>query len=267
MDDGAKRIDQALDRFLPSPEVRPGVLHEAMRYAVLSGGKRFRPLLCLAASEAVGGSQDQALVPAAAIELLHAYTLVHDDLPAMDDDDLRRGRPTVHIQYGEANAILAGDALQTLAFEVMGSTGNSELVVRLAQATGSQGTVAGQVEDMAFIETANKETLEFIHLTKTASLISVSAEIGGLVGGGSEAEVNALKEYGNLLGISFQLVDDVLDRESEEVSNAVAVFGLDKTRERAVSSIDESKKVLSNLSGDTKILTSLADFILSRMDA
>ncbi len=211
-------IEAALDAMLPPPaQVGAGVmaadLAAAMRYAMFPGGKRLRPLLALLGCAATGGDRARALRPAAALELLHTYSLVHDDLPCMDDDDLRRGRPTVHKGYGDATAVLAGDALLTLAFEVVAEAGG-EAVIALARAAGAAGMVGGQQADMAAEQGRGVRTLEgvaWIHDRKTAALIRASLEVGALAGGGARAGLPALREYGDLLGRAFQIADDCLD--------------------------------------------------------
>jgi geranylgeranyl diphosphate synthase type II len=212
-------IDRMLDAAIPSNSVKPAVIHRAMRYAVMSGGKRIRPILCLAASKAVCGKVNSiARHAATAIELLHTYTLIHDDLPSMDNDDFRRGKPTVHKIYGEANAVLAGDALQALAFEVIAtgaarrpSTGNL-LVRELAIAAGTRGVIGGQVEDLAFsMQPADRNTIKWIHLRKTAMLFIASFRMGGIAGGASARQMDALSVFGCNFGMAFQIIDDILD--------------------------------------------------------
>ncbi|MEO0480242.1 MAG: polyprenyl synthetase family protein [Planctomycetota bacterium] len=207
------RIEQALEEILPPADRAPSVLHEAMRYAMFPGGKRFRPLLALCAAEAGGGDPEMALRPAAALELVHTYSLVHDDLPCMDDDALRRGRPTCHVAFDEANALLAGDALLTLAFEVTAEAGGGA-VVALARAAGSLGMVGGQVEDLE-AENLGKaltlEHLERIHDGKTGALITSSLEVGLHAGGCDLSAVEEWRRFGNAVGRAFQVADDCLD--------------------------------------------------------
>ena len=212
-------VNAFLDRALP-PETGPAAtLASAMRYAVLGGGKRIRPALAMASAMAVGGERRNALPAAAALEMIHTYSLIHDDLPCMDDDDLRRGQPTVHVRYGEAIAVLAGDALHTLAFEtVAGSGAPPEVrlgcVARLAAAAGPAGMVGGQVLDMeAETRTPDARGLEAIHRGKTGALISASVALGALSGGGSVRQADALAAFGRELGLVFQIVDDLLDEE------------------------------------------------------
>ncbi len=207
-------IEEALESILPTADREPTRLHAAMRHAMFPGGKRFRPLLGLAGAAATGGDLRRALRPAAALELVHTYSLVHDDLPCMDDDDLRRGRPTCHIAFDEATAVLAGDALLTLAFEVVAEAG-AEAVVALARGAGAAGMVGGQVFDLA-AENAGAalglDGLERIHDGKTGALIIASLEVGRVAGGAGGSEVSGLlAEYGALIGRAFQVADDCLD--------------------------------------------------------
>ena len=218
--EAVRLADQALERTLPPATAWPARLHEAMRYSVFAGGKRLRPALVLAGCRAVGGSDGECASAMAAVELLHTYTLVHDDLPAMDDDDLRRGRLTCHKAYDEATAILAGDALQTLAFEALASV-SAEAVIVLARAAGSLGVVGGQQEDIDAEGSpvdgspACRARLERIHRGKTAALIRASVELGGLCGGAASGQRAALVAYGEAIGLAFQVADDVLDATAD----------------------------------------------------
>ena len=215
----AREVDAFLDRSLPRATGPAATLGSAMRYAVLGGGKRIRPALAMASAIAVGGRLQDALPVAGALEMVHTYSLIHDDLPCMDDDDLRRGQPTVHVRYGEAIAVLAGDALHTLAFDtIAGSDGPPEVrlgcVERLAAAAGPAGMVAGQVLDMeAETRTPDTRGLEAIHRGKTGALISASVALGALAGGGTVRQADALGAFGRELGLVFQIVDDLLDEE------------------------------------------------------
>ena len=217
--DCAREVDSFLDLVLPPVTGATATLASAMRYAVLGGGKRFRPALAMASATAVGGQSRDALPVASALEMVHTYSLIHDDLPCMDDDDLRRGQPTVHVRYGEAVAVLAGDALHTLAFDtISGSDGppatRLECVRRLAAAAGPDGMVGGQILDMeAETRTPDAEGLEAIHRGKTGALISASVALGALAGGGAIPQADALAAFGRELGLVFQIVDDLLDEE------------------------------------------------------
>jgi geranylgeranyl pyrophosphate synthase len=221
-EEGRARVDAALDDVLPGPEEGrddPGRLCEAMRYAVLQGGKRMRPMVVMAACRAAGGSMEAALPACCAIEVVHAYSLVHDDLPAMDDDIERRGRPTVHVAFGHANAILAGDALLTIAFEILarGAIGNPharmiEAVHRLARHAGVEGMVGGQALDLEFGQDIGElEVLERVHAWKTGGLYAASGAMGALCAGADDGCVDELERYGLAFGVAFQHADDMLD--------------------------------------------------------
>lgn len=227
-------INQGLEARLPPGTARPARLHEAMRYSVFAGGKRLRPILCIAACEACGGTAEQALSAACALELLHTYTLIHDDLPAMDNDTLRRGRPTCHIQFDEATAILAGDALLTLAFEVLANVPNigSALALELARAAGSRGVIGGQAEDLAAEgQPPDAVRVEAIHRNKTAALLRAACVMGGLCAGADSRSLEKLAVYGENTGLAFQIIDDLLD-ESATVEELGKDIGSDKAREK-----------------------------------
>lgn len=205
------KIEATLESLLPPASEAPEVLHCAMRHSMFPGGKRLRPVLTLLASRVCGGDWQNALRPAVAMECLHTYSLIHDDLPCMDDDELRRGRPTCHVAFGEANAVLAGDALQALAFEAVADAGAAAVVV-LARAAGSLGMVGGQAGDMeAESRTAELEQVRWIHDRKTGALITASLEIGAIAAGAPEAACAVVRRYGSLIGRAFQIADDVLD--------------------------------------------------------
>ena len=220
VNESCARVDAHLDAFLPAADEPPALLHEAMRYATFSGGKRLRPALVFAAAHAVGLAPERAAPLASAVELVHTYSLVHDDLPAMDDDDLRRGRPTVHIKFGEANAILVGDALLAAAFEALAAAEAPPAVVRkLAHAAGSRALVGGQVDDLAFApERASAELVRRIHERKTAALFRFSVWAPGAAAGRAAAELDSLDRFGLAYGLAFQLVDDLLDGGRDECS-------------------------------------------------
>ena len=209
-------VDSHLELFLPKAGTPPAILHEAMRYSIFAGGKRLRPALVFAATEAVGGSREDALPAACAVEMIHTYSLIHDDLPAMDDDDLRRGLPTCHKKFGEATAILAGDGLLTYAFEILTATPRAEAVADIVRAVargaGTQGMVGGQVLDL---EGEGKPptliTVAAIHAWKTAALITACCQAGALAGGATQKECEHLTAYGQNIGLAFQIVDDILD--------------------------------------------------------
>ena len=281
----ARRIDDLLEARLPAAAVRPTVLHQAMRHAVLAGGKRLRPVLCLAAAEACGGAAEAALLPGAALELLHTYTLVHDDLPAMDDDDLRRGRPTAHIAFGEANAILAGDALLTLAFGWLAECPApppwrpTDLIAELARAGGHAGVIAGQVEDLASEGvTPTAEQLQYIHTHKTGDLLVAAVRMGAMAAGADAAAVERLTRYGQTAGLAFQIADDILNATSTAAqlgkaagSDAargkmtyVALYGVEPARQEARRLVGEAVAALDGLPGEVEPLTALARHVVDR---
>lgn len=223
-------VDAALDRFLPAAKLAPTTIHEAMRYTVFAGGKRLRPVLCLAAAEACGGTAEAALAPACAVEVLHTYSLVHDDLPCMDDDDLRRGRPTCHKVFGEGMAVLCGDALLTHAFAILARApasrryGVRELVAELAATGGSTKLIGGQVMDLEGEgKSLTKSQLVRVHEAKTAALLTTSLRLGAMTANATPAKVAALTEFGRALGLAFQVIDDILDvTQSTEVLGKTA---------------------------------------------
>jgi geranylgeranyl diphosphate synthase type II len=211
-------VEAALDRHLPPAATPPRVIHEAMRYAVLGGGKRIRPILAIAAAEACGADATPFLQQIAALELIHTYSLVHDDLPALDDDDLRRGRKTTHVVFGEAMGILAGDALLTEAFAWLSAPGGSlRAIHEVAVAVDSKGMIGGQVADIEQTGSAEHtiELLQFIHENKTGKLLTASVVLGGILAGADEEKITALRRYGHAMGLAFQIVDDLLDIESD----------------------------------------------------
>lgn len=273
-----------LDALLPSEMQVPQRLHRAMRYSALAPGKRLRPALCMSACEAVGGTSLDALDAGCSAELVHCFSLIHDDLPAIDDDDLRRGRPTCHKVFGEAMAILAGDALFALAFQVASEIDAPDGRVRevtsvLARATGSAGLVGGEVLDIEGEGTEpNSETLLIIHQRKTGALITACCTMGAILGGGSAQDRLALIEYGDNVGVAFQIADDVLNVTGtpEAIGKAVgsdsamgkqtypALLGLDRANEEARRRADAALTAIESLSGDTKGLAELAMFSVER---
>ncbi len=279
------RIDSSLDRHLPKATERPSRLHEAMRYSVFAGGKRLRPILALAAAEAVGGDLEEILLPASAIEILHTYTLIHDDLPSMDDDDLRRGKPSLHVAFDEPTAILAGDALLTMSFEWMAKSEPpkpyrpNRLALELAKAAGSAGVIAGQMEDMAAEgREIDHDQLMFIHLHKTATLMRASIRIGAIAAGAKPADLDQLTMYGGDVGLAFQVTDDILDETASEEdlgkpigsdrgrnkATFVSLLGLEASRARAKELIDNAISQLAGLPGRTEPLAAIAQFVLDR---
>jgi geranylgeranyl diphosphate synthase type II len=237
---GAEVIDHALDRLLPGPDQAPVSIHRAMRHSVFAGGKRLRPVLCAEAARMIAGSLPRGVDElGAAIEMLHTYSLIHDDLPALDNDDLRRGKPTCHVVYGEAMAILAGDALQTQAYEVLARLPCSapqtvEIIRFIAQATGTvDGMIGGQVMDLEAEEhKPTAELVEAIHRAKTGALIRVSLMAGGIYAGGAEEDIQRLREFGRKAGLAFQIMDDVLD-VTQDSSQLGKTAGKDVASEKA----------------------------------
>ena len=281
-------VDARLNDLLPSDESAPESVHAALRWSVFAGGKRFRPALLIAAGESFGASDAALLDTACALELIHTYSLIHDDLPAMDDDDLRRGRPTCHVRFGEAVAILAGDALQTLAFQIVAEDEKLSTAVRvrlLSEITRASGTphgmVAGQALDLAAAShDATTDELERIHRHKTGALITVSARAGAIIAGAHErdAELEALTRYAAQLGLLFQITDDLLDvtataedlgktpGKDERASKATypALYGLDEARGLAQAAYNEACAALNEIARPTELLQAIARFILER---
>jgi geranylgeranyl diphosphate synthase type II len=257
-------IEKTLDEVLPKEGERPTELSEAMRYAVGAGGKRIRPLICLASAVAVGGKAEDARYPAAAIELLHNYTLVHDDLPAMDNDTERRGKPTVWTKFGEANAILVGDALQALAFLAAADAPRNVGEIVAALGAAGVGVVQGQVEDIARACAPGSDVpsvpsvpdVSFIYTHKTADLFVAAAAMGGYAGGGSEGDVAALRRFALNLGLAFQYEDDLLDGDSP--------FSREKTEELVRHTTEQAIAALEALPGDTSFLKALAEKLVGR---
>jgi geranylgeranyl diphosphate synthase type II len=284
----AALVDQSLDQWLPGENVLPHALHKAMRYSIFAGGKRLRPIMMIAASEAVGGTAQQVMHAACAMEMIHTYSLIHDDLPAMDDDDFRRGRPTNHKVYGEAVAILAGDALLTEAFRLLADakvnqsippTTVMRVIELVARFAGSHGMVGGQVVDM---ESEGKEidfpTLEYIHTHKTGGLILASIQVGALLGGGDEKQLTALTRFGGAAGLAFQIADDILDviGDQAELGKDIgsdqargkatypSLLGLAEARQRADELCDIAIEALAPLGPPAKTLQELARYIIDR---
>jgi farnesyl diphosphate synthase len=280
------RIESLLGDLLPSPQIAPRRLHEAMRYAVLDGGKRVRPLLAFAAAEVTGAPVDRAQYAAAAVELIHAYSLVHDDMPAMDNDALRRGKPTVHVEFDEATALLVGDALQSLAFETLAHPGLNhdpavqlELMRLLAQASGSRGMAGGQAIDLASVgKPLDLTELEFMHIHKTGALIRASVQLGAQCGTLNGATRSALDHYAKCIGLAFQVVDDVLDAEASTATlgktagkdaadnkpTYVSLLGVARTRELAQELRTDAYAALIDLGEPALRLRQLADFVVER---
>jgi geranylgeranyl diphosphate synthase type II len=286
--DYTARIERVLDRWLPPAEKRPERLHSAMRYAVLGGGKRMRPLLIYATGETLGVPAEKLDGPAAAVEIIHAYSLIHDDLPAMDDDELRRGRPTCHIAYDEATAILAGDALQVLAFQIMAEdksmtalpTARVEMLRTVAAASGSAGMAGGQAMDLAAAgKSLDLAELELMHIYKTGALIRASVLIAAQSASGLTADkLTALDRYAKCVGLAFQIRDDILDVEGETAKlgklagadsarnkpTYPSILGLEKSRRRALELRDDALSSLAPFGADAEPLIWLANYIVER---
>jgi farnesyl diphosphate synthase len=280
------RIESLLGELLPSPQIAPRRLHEAMRYAVLDGGKRVRPLLAFAAAEVTAAPADRAQYAAAAVELIHAYSLVHDDMPAMDNDALRRGKPTVHVEFDEATALLVGDALQSLAFETLAYPGLNhdpavqlEMMRLLAQASGSRGMAGGQAIDLASVgKPLDLTELEFMHIHKTGALIRASVQLGAQCGTLNGATRSALDHYAKCIGLAFQVVDDVLDAEASTATlgktagkdaadnkpTYVSLLGVARARELAQELRTDAYAALIDLGEPALRLRQLADFVVER---
>ena len=283
----AAEVNEWLDRLVPSETTPPEQLHRAMRYSLLAGGKRLRPVLVLGAGEAFGADTDDLMPAACAIEMIHTYSLIHDDLPAMDNDDLRRGRPTCHKAFGEAVAILAGDALLTQAFRVLAADAPKRDAERQVRVIREVATAAGTVEaliggQMADIESEGKKvdgsTLEYIHRSKTGAMIAASVVVGGSLAGANEDQIEKLRGYGQRIGLAFQIADDILDVTStseqlgktpgkDQAANKAtypAIHGIAASQARARELVDEAVEIASGLGLKTQVLEEMARFIIAR---
>jgi len=278
-------VNAALDKFLPGEKVRPATIHKAMRYSLFAGGKRMRPALCLAAAAACGGREADALPLACAVECIHTYSLIHDDLPAMDNDDFRRGKPTNHKVFGEGIAVLAGDALLTQAFEIAAQAKgwprypHRDLILEIAKAAGSLQLVAGQVADL---EGEGKKLsvaeLRYIHERKTSALLCCSVRLGGMSANCTPAQLKALTDFGYHVGLAFQVIDDILDvtQTSEQLGKTAgkdvvvqkatypAIVGLEKSRKIAAQLTARAFAALKLFKGKAVALEALAEFLLKR---
>ncbi|MBH6947046.1 polyprenyl synthetase family protein [Clostridioides difficile] len=283
----ASFVEKVLKEYMPKEEGYQKTVIEAMNYSLSAGGKRLRPILTLEACKIVGGNEDEAIPFAIAIEMIHTYSLIHDDLPALDNDDLRRGRPTNHKVYGEAMGILAGDALLNYAFEVMlaGSINKEnpekylKAINEIAKGAGIYGMIGGQVVD---VESENKqiekEKLDYIHMNKTAAMMVGCMRAGATIGGANSEQMEEITKYAKNIGLSFQIVDDILDIVGDEAklgkkvgsdienhkSTYPSLLGLDKSKEIAHNLIDEAKKSIEKLSDDVDFLKGLAEYIIDR---
>ncbi len=275
-----KEIDILLDKYLPPVEKYPHRLHEAMRYSVMAGGKRIRPILAMTAYEACGGKNPDLINPAScALEIVHTYSLIHDDLPCMDDDDLRRGMPTLHKKFDEATAVLAGDALHVLAFQLAAESGSIEVVKEFSQAIGTNGMLGGQMADVeAEGKVIDLEKIQYIHAHKTGALLRASVRIGGILAGVSKAELGKISLYGERIGLAFQIIDDILDIEGEQEklgkqvgsdcrnqkATYPGVVGIEKARTEAHQLIDEAIDVSRSLNGNGEKFILIARYIGQR---
>ncbi len=286
LDRSSRAVDRALRKYLPSGKTKPPTIHQAMRYSIFAGGKRMRPVLCLAAAEACGGSWERAIPHACAVECIHTYSLIHDDLPAMDNDDLRRGKLTNHKVFGEAIAVLAGDALLTQAFEIAAQSEPTkryplkDIILELTRASGSRELIAGQVADA---EAEGGEPIEFkqlkyIHECKTASLLSCSTRLGGMSADCTPAQLEALSDFGYHVGLAFQVIDDILDvtqtsehlgktagkDEAAQKATYPSLIGLESSREVAKKLTDKAFKALKPFNKKATALNAIAEYLLKR---
>jgi geranylgeranyl diphosphate synthase type II len=280
-----KMVDRALERYLPKASAKPATIHKAMRYSMFAGGKRLRPVLCIAAAEACGGAASEALPLACAVECIHTYSLIHDDLPCMDNDDFRRGHPTCHKVFGEGIAVLAGDALLTIAFEIVAKAkapsryNMAALVSELAVAAGSRWLIGGQVADLEGEgKRISGKELQFIHKSKTAALLTASIRLGAISANATPAGLAGLTTFGESLGLAFQVIDDILDvtQTSEKLGKSAgkdvaaqkatypAVFGLERSRKEAQRLTSKARTALESFGKKASTLNKLADYLLSR---
>lgn len=276
----AKEAEAKFDEHLPPVSDRPCRLHEAMRYSMFAGGKRLRPGLAKAAFDMFGGKGDKIWLATSALEMLHTFSLIHDDLPCIDNDDYRRGKLTSHKKFGEATAVMAGDALCVQAFELMGRAGDARAIEVLAHLLGTYGMIGGEMTD---IECEGKkvdlEIVDYIHYHKTAALIEASLQVGAMLAGADDKSIEAIRNYGRSIGLAFQIVDDILDIVSttEELGKDAgsdiekgkatypSIVGLENSRTKAKELYNESLKALDSLKCDTSILRSIAAFIITRV--
>jgi geranylgeranyl diphosphate synthase type II len=280
-----KKVDAALHKFLPPAATKPKTIHQAMRYSIFAGGKRLRPVICLATAEVISGKSDDALPLACAVECIHTYSLIHDDLPCMDNDDFRRGKPTSHKVYGEAIAVLAGDALLTIAFEMAASCrawprySHADVIHELAVAAGSQALIGGQVADA---EGEGKKIspaeLRYIHQNKTAALITSSIRLGAMSANATAKQLANLTEFGQSLGLAFQVIDDILDvtQTTEKLGKSAgkditaqkatypALLGLEKAKKEADKLTARARAALKPFGKNAAPLEAIADYLLQR---
>jgi geranylgeranyl diphosphate synthase type II len=280
-----KEVDRALDGFLPKESAKPATIHKAMRYSLFAGGKRLRPILCLAAAEACGGTSEAAMPLACAMECIHTYSLIHDDLPSMDNDDFRRGRPTCHKVFGDGIAVLAGDALLTIAFEIAAAAEptrryvTKQIISEIADAAGSRKLIAGQVADLeAEGQPITRSGLLYIHENKTAAMLIASVRLGAMSANARPAELEAVSAFGAALGLAFQVIDDILDvtQTSEKLGKSAgkdvaaqkatypAVIGLEKSRKEAQRLTNEAHAALEPIGARAETLRAIAAYLLDR---
>jgi geranylgeranyl diphosphate synthase, type II len=286
LEQGQHMIDQALEKLLPRSDQRPESIHQAMRHSVFAGGKRLRPVLCMEAARMIAGRLPPGIEElGSALEMLHTYSLIHDDLPALDNDELRRGKPTCHVVFGEAIAILAGDALQTQAYEVLArlqcpAEARVRIIEEIARGTGTvDGMIGGQVKDLeAERQTPDKATLEYIHRSKTGALITASLVTGGIYAGGSHAEIQRLRDFGRAIGLAFQIADDVLDvtQSSEQLGKTAgkdaasekatypALFGIEESLNQADALVTSGCNALESFGQRSQTLKDLARYLVQR---
>ena len=285
LDRSIKQVNAALNRHLPKASAKPKTLHESMRYSMFAGGKRLRPILCMAAAEACGGRASDSLILGSAVECIHTYSLIHDDLPGMDDDDLRRGMPTNHVVYGEGIAVLAGDALLTLAFELANQAKPTKrykqngFVGELAKTAGHAQLIAGQVADLEGEGMpVSRAQLRYIHERKTSALLTCSVRLGGMSANATPPQLHALTDFGYHVGLAFQVIDDILDvtQSSEQLGKTAgkdvavqkatypSVVGLAKSQKIAAKLTAKAYAALKPFNGKAVALEALADYLLKR---
>jgi len=271
-------IDSELGKYFSPDKNEPEIINSAMKYSIFSGGKRLRPVLCIASGEMCGAKIQDILSTACGIEIIHTYSLIHDDLPAMDNDDYRRGKLTSHKKFGEGIAILAGDGLLTKAFEII----NPKVVKEIAVAAGTKGMVGGQVVDLEMENTGASNSLaskklEYIHIHKTAKMIEVSVKAGAIIAGTSRIKINSISNYGMKIGIAFQILDDILDiigdkkklgKSGSDTKNKKltypSVYGLDNSKKRAKQLVESAKNDIEIFGGKAAVLDGIADYIVNR---
>ncbi len=278
-------VNRALNQFLPRASTKPSTIHQAMRYSLFAGGKRMRPAVCLAAAEACGGSEKDAMPLACAVECIHTYSLIHDDLPAMDNDDFRRGKPTNHKVFGEGIAVLAGDALLTQAFEIAAKSrgwarySHQDVILEIAKASGSLQLIAGQVADLeAEGKKISASQLKYIHERKTSALLCCSVRLGGMSANCTPAQLKALTDFGYNVGLAFQIIDDILDitQTSDQLGKTAgkdtaaqkatypSVVGLEKSRALAARLTERAFAALKSFKREPVALKALAEYLLRR---